>query len=67
LITRLVDQRGLFNLGKTTTPEDEDYPAETPRFDLIFYKEEETKGYKQNGRYTVANAYIDLTAEVRNI
>ena len=40
LITRLVDQVGIFNLGKTTTPGEEDYPFDTPRFDLIFYKEE---------------------------
>lgn len=30
LLTRLIDQVALMNLGKTKTPEDQDYPAGTP-------------------------------------
>jgi hypothetical protein len=62
LITRLVDQVGAFNLGKTSTPADESYPVDTALFDLIFYKEEETKGYKKGDLYTVENAYLDISA-----
>lgn len=38
LITRLVDQKGVFNEGRTKIPEDEDYPATTPTFSFSFYK-----------------------------
>lgn len=32
LMTHLVDQRSPYNIGKTKTPEDEDYPEGTPTF-----------------------------------
>lgn len=46
LVTRLVDQHGSENLGKTVIPAGEDYPRNTPTFDLLFYKNADTKGYK---------------------
>jgi hypothetical protein len=47
LVTRLVDQKVSENLGKTVIPYGEDYPSDTPTFDILFYKNAETKGYKQ--------------------
>lgn len=38
LIMHLMNQKGVFNEGRTKTPEDEDYPSSTPPFSLSFYK-----------------------------
>ena len=65
LITGLLDQTANENLGKTKIPEDEDYPRNTPLFDLLFYKGADTKGYKTGNSYTAENIWIDFSAEVR--
>lgn len=65
LIQRLVDQKGVFNEGRTQTPSGEDYPDNTPEFSLSFYKAADTKGYRANGLTTAENVLLDISAETR--
>ena len=65
LVARLVDQRGSENLGRTVVPAGEDYPQGTPTFDLLFYKNAQTKGYKSGGAISAENVSVDYSAEVR--
>lgn len=60
LITRLVDQTGSDNIGKTATPSD--YPKSTTAFRLTFAKDSKTQGYYSSStkQYTVANAIVDI-------
>ena len=66
LITRLLDQTGMENLGKTQIPKDAPYPQDTPVFDILFYKGPETKGYKSIDGYTGENIWVDVSGETRN-
>jgi cyanophycinase len=59
LQTRLVDQRSLYNLGKTKRPSA--FPSTTPTFELKFYRGAQTKGYFGNHKYSVANIIIDFS------
>lgn len=65
LITRLVDQKGVFNEGRTKTPEDKDYPSTTPPFSLSFYRGGETKGYRSGSRVSAEGVLLDISAETR--
>jgi cyanophycinase len=65
LLTRLVDQAGLENLGRTRIPRDEAYPRSTPLFSLLFYKDTETKGFRRDTSYAVENVRLDVSAESR--
>ena len=65
LITRLVDQKGVFNEGRTKVPADEDYPATTPTFSLSFYRGIETKGYRLGEVITAEGVMLDISAETR--
>lgn len=65
LLTRLIDQLGNENLGRTRIPEDEDYPKDTPHFDILFYKDGATKGFKSGNSYAAGNVWVDFSAEVR--
>lgn len=59
LITRLVNQRASYNLGRTRTPSG--YPRSTPTFELKFYKNADTKGYYSNKKYTAENVVLDFS------
>lgn len=43
MLTHLIDQTPLFNVGKTKTPKG--FPHTTPTFKLTFQKDNQTKGY----------------------
>ena len=66
LATRLVDQFGFENLGRTKIPLDEPYPSSTPIFNILFYKDQETIGYKNGSSYTIENIRMDFSAESRS-
>ena len=59
LVTRLVDQTDVDNVGYTKAPSD--YPKSTPKFRFYFSKDSQTKGYKTNQLYTVSDALLDIT------
>lgn len=65
LITRLVDQKGVFNEGRTRVPADEDYPDSAPAFSFSFYKGEETRGYRAGEVITAEGVMLDISAETR--
>ena len=66
LMTRLVDQFGFENLGRTRIPTDSTYPSSTPVFNILFYKDQETAGYKNGNSYTIENIKMDFSAESRS-
>ena len=66
LITRLLDQQGPENFGKAPVPKDKGYPSQTPEFNLLFYKDSETKGYKSGSVYSAENIKVDYSAKTRN-
>lgn len=59
LLTRLVDQTGGYNKGKTKAPSD--YPSSTVSFSIIFDKDTQTTGYYGNNQYTVSKAIVDIS------
>ena len=66
LATRLVDQFGKENLGRTRIPTDVAYPSSTPIFNILFYKDKETIGYKSGTSYTIESIKMDFSAESRS-
>ena len=40
---REIDQRSLYNLGKTRTPSS--FPRDTPTFEIKFSRDDKSKGY----------------------
>jgi cyanophycinase len=67
LTTRLVDQKELYNLGKTRIPSA--FPISTPSFELKFYKDSQTMGYYSDRKYTATNVLLDFSfgAKVNNL
>jgi hypothetical protein len=65
LETRLVDQKSLYNLGKTRTPTG--FPKSTPIFELKFYRNNSTKGYFSNKKYTVEGIVVDFSYGTNNL
>lgn len=65
LETRVVDQKSLYNLGKTKTPSG--YPKTAPIFELKFYRNANTKGYFQNKKYTVESIVVDYSFGTNNL
>lgn len=65
LESRLVDQKSLYNLGKTKTPSG--YPKSTPTFELKFYRNANTKGYYGNKKYTVESVVVDYSYGSNNL
>ena len=59
LLTRAVDQKALYNLGKTQTPSD--FPKNTPVFELKFQRDNSTKGYYADKMYTVDGAVLEFS------
>jgi len=59
LETRVVDQKSLYNLGRTKTPSG--YPRTTPTFELKFYRSASTKGYYGNKHYTAESILVDFS------
>jgi hypothetical protein len=59
LETRLTDQKSLYNLGKTRTPSG--FPKSPPIFELKFYRNNSTKGYFSNNKYTVEGIVVDFS------
>lgn len=58
LITRLVDQTGNENVGRSKTPSG--YPSSTPYFEFTFSKDKDSKGYYQNKKYTVEKILVAI-------
>lgn len=59
LETRVVDQKSLYNLGRTKTPSG--YPRSTPTFEIKFYRSASTKGYYGNKHYTAESILVDFS------
>lgn len=61
LSTRIVDQKAVYNLGKTRTPSA--FPKTTPIFEIKFYRNNQTKGYysSQSKKYTAVNLVYDIS------
>lgn len=59
LMTRVVDQKSLYNLGKTKTPSG--FPKGTPVFELKFYRNSNTRGYYGGKKYTAENIVVDFS------
>ena len=59
LETRLVDQKSLYNLGRTRTPSG--YPRTTPTFELKFSRGANSKGYYGGKKYTVESILVDYS------
>lgn len=57
LLTRLVDQTALFNIGRSQTLKG--FPSNAPVFELLYRRAGDTQGYREGGNYTVVNAFID--------
>jgi len=60
LETRVVDQRSLYNLGKTKKPSDFSSRT-TPTFEIKFYRNQQSKGYYSNKKYTAVNVVYDYS------
>ncbi len=63
LITRLVDQKPLYNIGLTRTPTG--FPSRTPTFSLKFYRDEKTKGYLSDHKYAAESVLVDFKNDYR--
>jgi cyanophycinase len=59
LETRVVDQKSLYNLGRTRTPSG--YPRSTPTFELKFSRGANSKGYYGSKKYTVESIIVDFS------
>ena len=61
-----MDQFGFENFGRTRIPTDVAYPSSTPVFNILFYKDQETVGYKSGSSYTMESIKMDFSAESRS-
>jgi len=59
LQSRLVNQKPKYNIGTTRTPSD--FPIDTPKFEIKFYRNAYSKGYYSDKKYTVDNIYYDFS------
>jgi len=59
LSSRLVDQKSTYNLGSTRTPSG--FPRTTPKFEIKFYRNDQSKGYYSNKKYTVSHILYDFS------
>ena len=59
LASRVVDQKATYNLGSTKTPSS--FPRNTPKFEIKFYRDAQSKGYYSNKKYTVTHIRYDYS------
>jgi cyanophycinase len=59
LSSRVVDQVPLYNLGSTQTPSG--FPKDTPKFEIKFYRNGESRGYFSEDKYTVSKILYDYS------
>jgi hypothetical protein len=58
LISREVDQKAIYNVGTTRTPSG--YSRNTPIFDITFQRDNSTRGYYSDKKYTAVNVIVNF-------